>query len=73
MTAEAAYDILNVIVAISGTTDKLKKVEPEGHEISNEQIAAEIEKSGAVNYTEEYHFKNSSKYTIGLYKKLKEK
>lgn len=73
MTAEAAYDILYSIAAISGTTDRLKMVVPAGHEIKDEQLAAEIERTDDIIYTEEYHLKNGSESTIALYEKLKEK
>ena len=45
MTAEDAYGLLECIAKISGTTDRLKKVKPEGHEIIDEQTAAEIKET----------------------------
>ena len=42
MKPEDAYNILESIAKISGTTDRLKRVRPEGHEILDEQIAEEI-------------------------------
>lgn len=45
MSKEAAYELLECIAKISGTTDRLKKVKPEGHEILDEQIAAEIKEA----------------------------
>ena len=45
MTKEDAYDILECIAKISGTTDRLKKMKPEGHEIEDEQIAEEIKQT----------------------------
>ena len=45
MSAEDAYDLLECIAKISGTTDRLKKVKPEGHEVEDEQTAAEITES----------------------------
>lgn len=43
MTADDAYAILETIAAISGTTDRLHRLTPEGHEIIDEQMAEEIE------------------------------
>jgi len=45
MSKEDAYDILECIAKISGTTDRLKKMKPEGHEIEDEQIAEEIKQT----------------------------
>lgn len=45
MSKEAAYELLECIAKISGTMDRLKKVKPEGHEIMDEQIAAEIKEA----------------------------
>lgn len=42
---EAAYELLECIAKISGTMDRLKKVKPEGQEILDEQIAAEIKEA----------------------------
>ena len=42
MAPEDAYSLLECIAKISGTTDRLKRVKPEGHEIEDEIIAAEI-------------------------------
>lgn len=42
MSAEDAYGLLECIAKISGTTDRLKKVKPEGHEIEDEKTAKEI-------------------------------
>ena len=45
MSAEDAYSLLECIAKISGTTDRLKKVKPEGHEIIDERTAAEIKET----------------------------
>ncbi len=45
MSKEAAYELLECIAKISGTMDRLKKVKPEGHEILDEQIAAEVKEA----------------------------
>ena len=45
MSKEAAYELLECIAKISGTMNRLKKVKPEGHEILDEQIAAEIKEA----------------------------
>ncbi len=42
MSAEEAYNLLDAIAKISGTTDRLKKLTPEGHEQEDEKIAREI-------------------------------
>lgn len=41
MTAEEAYTLLDCIAQISGTSNRLKKMKPEGHEIADEEIAKE--------------------------------
>ena len=41
MSAEDAYGLLECIAKISGTTARLKKVKPEGHEIEDEKTALE--------------------------------
>ncbi|MDD6357929.1 MAG: GIY-YIG nuclease family protein [Bacteroidales bacterium] len=43
MSAEDAYAILESIAKISGTTDRLKRLKPEGHEIEDEKLANEVE------------------------------
>ena len=42
MSAEDAFSLLECIAKISGTTDALKRMTPEGHEVIDEQIAAEV-------------------------------
>lgn len=42
MAPEEAFSLLECIAKISGTTDRLKKVKPEGHEIQDEKVANEI-------------------------------
>ena len=42
MSAEAAYSLLECIAKISGTLHRLKRTEPEGHEILDEKIAEEV-------------------------------
>ena len=42
MSAEDAYSLLGCIAKISGTTDRLKKMKPEGHEVEDEKVAAEV-------------------------------
>lgn len=44
MAPEDAYALLECIAKISGTEDRLKKMAPEGHEILDEQTAAEVAK-----------------------------
>ena len=42
MSPEAAYGLLECIAKISGTEDRLKRMEPTGHQILEEQIAEEV-------------------------------
>ena len=42
MTPEEAYTLLDCIAQISGTSDRLKKMQPEGHEVLDEELAEEI-------------------------------
>ncbi|WP_026661395.1 GIY-YIG nuclease family protein [Butyrivibrio proteoclasticus] len=44
MRPEEAYSLLECIAKISGTEDRLKKMAPEGHEILDEETAAEVAK-----------------------------
>ena len=43
MTKEDAYALLESIAKLSGTMDKLQRLTPEGHEVVDEEIAAEIQ------------------------------
>ncbi len=43
MSAEDAYSLLESIAKISGTQERLKRVQPEGHEIIDEQVAQEVQ------------------------------
>ena len=42
MSAEDAYSLLECIAKISGTSDRLKRITPEGHEVIDEQVAEEV-------------------------------
>lgn len=44
MKPEEAYSLLECIAKISGTEERLKKMKPEGHEIEDEETAAEVAK-----------------------------
>lgn len=44
MQAEEAYNILHCIAKISGTEHCLKRMEPEGHEVLDEQLAEDVKK-----------------------------
>lgn len=70
MTADDAYAILETIATISGTTDRLHKMSPEGHEIIDEQIAAEIENS--IVYSEEGFLSNTDNNIKKLYYRLRD-
>lgn len=72
MTAERAYEILKAIASISGTTDRLKLMKPEGHEVADEQLAEQID-SSISTYTEEYHLSKGSEFTNKLYYQLKQR
>lgn len=43
MSAEDAYSLLESIAKLSGTQDCLQRMTPEGHEILDEEVAAEIQ------------------------------
>ena len=43
MTKEDAYALLESIAKLSGTMDKLQRLTPEGHEVVDEEVAAEIQ------------------------------
>ena len=45
MSAEDAYHLLECIAKISGTTDRLKRMKPEGHEIEDEKTAREVQEA----------------------------
>ena len=42
MSPEDGYALLESIAKISGTSDRLKRMNPEGHEVLDEQIAEEV-------------------------------
>ena len=42
MSAEDAYTLLECIAKISGTSDRLSRMKPEGHEVLDEEVADEI-------------------------------
>lgn len=71
MTAEDAYDILQCIASLSGTTDCLKRVQPEGHEIIDERIAEENQNSERIPYTEADHLAHGSTTTRQLYETIR--
>ncbi len=43
MSAEDAYSLLESIAKLSGTTNQLQRMTPEGHEVLDEEMAAEIQ------------------------------
>lgn len=69
MTADDAYAILETIATISGTTERLRRLTPEGHEIIDEAIAAEVENSLA--YSEEAFLSKADLDIRELYYKLR--
>ncbi len=70
MTAEDAYEIFDTIAKLSGTRSRLRKLTPEGHEILDEKIAADVEAS--TKYSEEIHLNHGSTDIKNLYLKLRE-
>lgn len=45
MSATDAYSLLECIARISGTEDRLQRLSPEGHEVTDEHIAQEVRES----------------------------
>lgn len=70
MTADDAYSILETIAKISGTTGRLRRMTPEGHEIIDEAIAEEVENS--IVYTEESFLNRADNNTRELYLKIRD-
>lgn len=70
MTADDAYAILETIAKISGTTERLHRLTPEGHEIIDEEIAAEVEDS--LSYSEDTFLNKVDPDIKELYYKLRE-
>ncbi len=70
MTADDAYAIFKTIADISGTSDRLHKLTPEGHEIEDEKIAAEVEDS--VVHTEDSFLEKADSEVVELYHNLRE-
>lgn len=54
MSAEDAYELLDCIAQISGTSARLKRMKPEGHEVKDEKVAKEIAEArrGAFRFSE---------------------
>lgn len=71
MSVDDAYEILRSIALISGTTDRLKKMKPEGHEVLDEELAIEIQNSGIVSYDEATHLAHGSLNIQQLYDEIK--
>ncbi len=69
MTADDAYAILKTIATISGTTDRLHKMTPEGNEVIDERIAAEVENS--IVYSEDAFLIKADAEIRELYYKLR--
>ena len=73
ISAEDAFEILHSIASISGTTSKLKKMSPEGHEVLDETIAKDIQNSGVVVYSEDGHLEKGGAEIRVIYKSLRER
>lgn len=73
ISAEDAFEILHSIASISGTTSKLKKMSPEGHEVLDETIAKDIQNSGVVVYSEGGHLEKGGSEIRAIYKSLRER
>lgn len=69
MTADDAYEILQTIATISGTTERLHKLTPEGHEFIDEMVAEEIENN--VKYSEDAFLNKADSNIKSLYHKLR--
>ena len=69
MTADDAYAILETIAGISGTTDRLHRLTPEGHEIIDEETAAEVEDT--ITYSEDSFLVKADPDVKELYSKLR--
>ncbi len=69
MSADDAYAILETIATLSGTANRLHKMSPEGHEIIDEKLAAEIESQTV--YSEESFFEKTDNTTKQIYEELK--
>ncbi len=69
MTADDAYAILETIATISGTTDRLRKLTPEGHEIDDEQLAKDVEEKTV--YSENSFLEKADPEIKELYNKLR--
>ncbi len=72
MSPEDAYGILSSIAAISGTTDRLKMVDPVGHEIEDQKTAEKIQDAESGLYTEKAHLENTTEEIRQLYFYFKE-
>lgn len=73
ISAQDAYEILESIAAISGTEDRLKMVQPECHEITDEEVAATMQDASSIIYTEANHMLKASEPIKQLYDELKAK
>lgn len=71
MSADDAYTILETISTISGTSNKLHKMSPEGHEIIDEQIASIIESTTV--YTEETFLEKADSDIRDIYYMLRDR
>ena len=69
MSADDAYDIFKTIATLSSTTDRLSRCTPEGHEILDEKMAAEVESEN--KYFEEDHLVKGNESTKKLYQKVR--
>lgn len=71
MSAEDAYELFDCIAQISGTSDKLKRMQPEGHEIIDENFATEIRKEKRQR-RKVFNFYNVGLHTGDIIKYLKD-
>lgn len=73
MSAEDAYRLLECIAKISGTTERLKRMKPEGHEVEDEKTAKQVQEESrrgpfrfgmcGISAGEEVVFKNDKSKT----------
>ena len=67
MSPEEAYGILSSIASISGTAERLKMVDPVGHEIEDQKTAEKIQDAESGLYTEKAHLDNTTEAIRELY------
>lgn len=70
MHADDAYAVFQTIAALSGTSERLQLITPEGHELVDEKHAKEVENKAV--YTEEQSLSSADEGVRILFQKLKD-